>query len=281
MADLQVHHPEGLAPMPDGYRDLLDRAVSVLSHDERVRALWVHGSVGRGDADASSDLDLLLAVADDSFDELWATWPQWLAAITPTVLARALPFIPGIFYSLTPDCLRLDVVLEPVSAVPATGFRSRALVFDRDGLAALVPEAVASPGPDPAKVEIAIEEPLRYLSLLPAMLDRGALLLVQEGYTHIRRRIVELYLEANAPQPTVGRKHGRMQLTDEQYAVLEALPWPQATRDELIAAHAVIGSRLVEVGRTVAAQVGVSWPQPLEDAVRAHLRRELEIELTG
>ena len=103
-------------------------------------------------------------------------------------------------------------------------------------------------GPTGPTVETAIEEPLRYLSLLPALLDREAYLLVQEGYSHIRRRLVELFQQANAPQPAVGVKHGRYQVTDDQYAVLEALPWPQATRDELVDAHRVIGSCLLEVG---------------------------------
>ncbi|HEY8061014.1 MAG TPA: nucleotidyltransferase domain-containing protein [Acidimicrobiales bacterium] len=260
---------------------IVDRAVEVLVADERVRALWVHGSVGRGEADASSDLDLILAVADDAFDEVWAAWPEWLAAITPTVLARPLPWIPGILYALTPECLRIDVVVERIGNLPSSGFGRRALVFDRDGLDALVPPPPTPPGPDRTAVETAIEEPLRYLSLLPAVLDRQAYLLSQEGYAHIRRRLVELFQQANAPQATVGMKHGRYQVTDEQYAVLEALPWPQATREELIAAHRAIGSCLLEIAPPIAALVDLPWPQALEDAVRAHLRRELGIDLDG
>ena len=279
MSDPLTLRPPGLAVLPGGYQSLFDAAVAVLVADERVRAMWVHGSVGRGDADTSSDLDVLIAVADDAFDALWGAWPDLLAKITPTVLARAIPWLPGIVYALTPDCERLDLVMEKASAVSTSGFGRRALVFDRDGLDLLVPPPPTSAGPDRVKVETAVEEPLRFLSLLPAMLDREAFLLVQEGYGHIRRRLVELYLEANAPQPHVGMKHGRFQLTDEQYAVLEALPWPAANRADLISAHQVIGTRLLQVGKPIAAQVGHPWPQPLEDAVRAHLRRELGVEL--
>lgn len=281
MPAADVRRPAALSVLAGGYQSLFDRAVDVLLADERVRALWVHGSVGRGEADASSDLDLILAVEDQAFDELWSTWPDWLALITPTVIARPLPWIPGILYALTPDCLRIDVVTERVSAVPTSGFGRRALVFDRDGIDARVPPPPVPPGPDRAKVETAIEEPLRYLALLPALLDREAYLLVQEGYGHIRRRLVELFQEANAPQMAVGVKHGRFQVTDEQYAVLEALPWPQATRDELVDAHRVIGSRLLEIGPPIAALVDLPWPQALEDAVRGHLRRQLGVELDG
>jgi predicted nucleotidyltransferase len=36
--------------------------------DERVRAAWLEGSFATGTADASSDLDLHLAVTDETFD---------------------------------------------------------------------------------------------------------------------------------------------------------------------------------------------------------------------
>lgn len=276
---LRISRPRALAVLPSGYGRLFDDAVAVLSADDRVRALWVHGSVGRGDADASSDLDLVLAVSDEHFDEFWGGWRTWLSAISPTVLARPVPWAPGVLYAVTPDCLRIDIAAERVGAVPSSGFRNRAVVFDRDGLDGQVPSPAAPPGPDRSRVETAIEEPLRYLGLLPALLDREAFLLVQEGYTHIRRRLVELFQEANAPQATVGVKHGRFQITEDQYRLLEALPWPQADRAELIAAHRVIGSLLLHVAPPIATLVDLPWPEELELTVRQHLLRELAIEL--
>ena len=196
------------------------------------------------------------------------------------MLARAIPWIPGIVYALTPTCERLDLVMERVSAVPTSGFGRRALVFDRDGLDGQVPAPPTPPGPDRAKVETAIEEPLRYLALLPALLDRGAFLLIQEGYGHIRRRLVELYLEANAPAAG-GRP--------------EARPLPAHRRAVRRAGGAAVaGGRPGGADRRPPGhrqpsppdrpsrsptQVGQPWPQPLEDAVRAHLRRELGIDL--
>src|SRR5262245_9784858 len=93
-----------------GYRALFERAAHVLAEEPAVRALWISGSLARGDGDAFSDLDLLLAVADADFDAFAGRWKEWLARITPTVLARAIPFLPGSCYTLTPACERLDVV---------------------------------------------------------------------------------------------------------------------------------------------------------------------------
>ena len=278
MTEIAFQRPAGLERLPPGYRALLERAAQVLGRDGRVRALWVGGSLARGDADAYSDLDLIASVRDADFGALAESWREWLAEITPTVLARQIPFLPGSFYSLTPTCERLDLVLERVSAVRSSRY-ARAVVFDRDGLDAERPLAAPPAPPDRAKVETAIEEPLRYLALLPAVLGRGELLLAQEGYGHMRRRISELFLEENAPLPTTGVKHWRDKLRPEQYAVLESLPWPAANRDALIAANLEVGRALLRHGRAVAAKLGVAWPVELERAVRAHLVRELGVDL--
>jgi hypothetical protein len=42
--------------MSRGYAELLDRSAELFIADERAAALFVVGSVGRGQADASSDL---------------------------------------------------------------------------------------------------------------------------------------------------------------------------------------------------------------------------------
>ncbi len=265
--------------MPPGYRVVFDRAAAVLFADPRVRALWVSGSLARGDADEASDLDLIATVRDADFGAVADTWREWLAAITPTVLARQIPFLQGSFYSLTPGCERFDLVLERVSAVPGSRFYARAVVFDRDGLDAQRPTPPPPPGPDRAKVETAIEEPLRYLSMMPAMLKRGDLLLMQEAWGHLRRRVSELFLEANAPLPTTGVKHWKDKMTPAQYAVLQSLEWPPAERESLIGAHVAVWRVLAEHGRPIAEKVGVTWPDPLERAVRAHLKRELGLDL--
>lgn len=275
--DSTERRPPALARLPKGYTDLFDRAARHFAADPRVRALWVSGSLARGDADASSDLDLLLAVADADFDAFAASWETWLAEITDTVLARPIPFMPGSLYSLTPACERFDVVIERASHVPRSFFRTRFLVFDRDGLDAQVPAPNPPAKPDLAKVETALVEPFRYLAMLPAVLERGELLLSQEGYGHLRRRLSELFLEVNAPLPTTGVKHWRDKLSDEQYAVLEALPWPAATREALIDAYLCMARALVAHGRPIAEQLGVPWPTRLELAVRAHLQRELGV----
>ncbi len=48
----------------------LERLDTLLRSDMRILAAWVGGSVGRGEADALSDIDIHLAIADDRCEEL-------------------------------------------------------------------------------------------------------------------------------------------------------------------------------------------------------------------
>lgn len=137
--------PAGLAVLPERYGALFDRAVAVFESDERVRGMWLHGAIARGAADAGSDLDVNLAVADAVFDAFAAAWPEWLAQITPTVNASPIPGLAGSFYALTPTCARLDVISERVSDVARSFLTRRVVVFDRDGLTASVPAPLDPP----------------------------------------------------------------------------------------------------------------------------------------
>lgn len=92
-----IGRPAALAALPGSYGPLFDRAAAVFEADERVRAMWLHGALARGQADAASDMDISVAIADDGFA---ASWRDWLAAITPALTAR--PIAAGSFYALTP-----------------------------------------------------------------------------------------------------------------------------------------------------------------------------------
>jgi len=58
--------------------------------DERVRALWLYGSLAKGIADAASDLDFIVGVRDDDHDSFTAEWRRcWRSSRPPCWLARS------------------------------------------------------------------------------------------------------------------------------------------------------------------------------------------------
>ena len=268
---------EALAP---GYGRLFERTMAVLAADERVRAVWLSGSVARGDADAASDLDFIVTVADEDHRAFSADWQSWLAAITDTVLAKPLTFAPGSFYAVTPDWHRLDVVVERASDVRASAFRTRIAVLDRDGLAGCVPPEAPATLPSAEKLTSLAEEFLRLYGLLPVILLRRDWLAGLEGVHALRGVLYEVFAESNGPHPLTGAKRRSEKLSQEHRRVLAALPSGEASRDGVIDAHlALLGAFRTHVP-AICERFGAAWPGRLERATLAHVERGLE-ELAG
>jgi predicted nucleotidyltransferase len=264
--------PLALAALPPAYHALFARAQVVGEADARVRALWLGGSLARGDADAASDLDLLVAVADDAHAEFARDWRAWLARIAPTVIARPLPFLPGSFYSVTPGGERLDVVVEPASKLAATYFRTRALVFDRDGLAACIPHPAPAAGPSRERIASLIEEFFRDSLMVDVSITRHDVLLANEGVHLLRGLLYQLFCEANAPLPPSGVKRWSEKLTPPQRALLERLPTGAGTLEAVLAVQWEVSRAFLSNARAIAAANGVVWPSALEATLDRHLR---------
>jgi hypothetical protein len=262
--------PAPLDALPASYRLLFDRVLATCENDLRIRALWLSGSLAKGTVDSGSDLDTLIAVRDVDFDDFVALWRDWLSSITPTLMARELPFAPGSFYSTTTNCERLDVIAERVSSLAETQHRYRRVVFDRDGLDATVPAPEPIPGPDPAKLLAIVEEFFRILAISPFMLDqRRDYLVVQEGVHTLRRLLYDVLVESNQPLPPMGIKQWSAKLTHEQHAIMRALPAATADRDSLVPALQAVVEAMRTAGRRAAVSSGCQWPAPVEARVMA------------
>jgi hypothetical protein len=264
--------PAVIDVLEPGYDELFDRVASACVRDERVRAMWLSGSLARGDADAASDLDVLIAVGDAEFVQFAAAWREWLAAITPTVIARPLPFMTGSFYAVTPARMRLDVVSERVSELSATPFRDRTLVFDRDHLEVIIPPPADPKPPNADRIVQLVEEFFRDYGMFNTVVEREDWLLGVEAIHVLRTLLYRLFVESNAPQPARGVKRWSAQLTAEQRAALEALPTGAANPVDVIAAHEAVACAFVHHARIICARLGVAWLAELEHATVAYLR---------
>ena len=70
---------------------LLSSLIRQLRADDRVRAAWLAGSLGRGNADDLSDIDLWLAVSDHLMGEVAADPVAWVRARCDASLAFSVP----------------------------------------------------------------------------------------------------------------------------------------------------------------------------------------------
>ncbi|WP_161606393.1 aminoglycoside 6-adenylyltransferase [Microlunatus speluncae] len=266
-----------LEPLPAPYHRHFERILSVAEPDPRIRGLWLSGSLARGAADAGSDLDLLLAVRDDDFDEFTAGWRDWLARITPVLLAKELPRSKLIIYALAEDLCRIDVVIEPVSKVSASPHRRRIPVIDRDQLTGSVPAPEPGPGPDRVKITAMITEFWRIQANFPAMINGRKDLLCANSGVHVSAQLLyDLFVETNQPLPPMGVKQFTARLRPDQAEVLRTLPvCAPGDRDLLIKADLAVCEAMATAGRAAADRVGADYPERISTAVLAHLHATL------
>jgi hypothetical protein len=270
-----------LRPLAAGYRELHEKVLAAADRDDRVRAMWLSGSLGRGVADAGSDLDVVLALAPASFDEFAAAWRDWLAEITPTVLARPLPGLPGSFFSVTNSCLRLDVVAERAGTADARALGLRLLVLDKDGIASAGVSATPTPtppaaGPDPVRLAEIAAEFFRQMTIFPAaVVARADWLLGVVSVQGAQLMLYELFVEANQPLPPMGIKQWSAKLTPAQRDICAGLPAPSATRHSVLAAMRATATAYRHAASEILAASAVPWPADFESAVRQFWLAEL------
>jgi hypothetical protein len=256
-----------VAPLEEGYLDLLARIVSELTADVRVRAVWLAGSVGRRVADAGSDLDLVLTVTDVEPFRDPAAW-----RVLDAVIVVPIPDLRGLAFT-TRAGLRVDVVLETPDEVAASPYRHRLRVLDRDGLTPPV-STVDHRGPDVGRLQALAIEILRQGAIFPAaVVTREDWLLGRVAVQNHQRLLYDLLVETNQPLPTMGVKQWSSRLTDEQRDLLAGLPLPVAERDSVIGAMRAVLRAARTQGRAALQNARATWPVEVDDAVAAYWRR--------
>jgi predicted nucleotidyltransferase len=116
----------------------LEHIENMLRGDERIVAAWVGGSIGRGEADDLSDIDIHLAVADDHCAQLNAERRTFVAEFGEPILVQEAPHNapPGgafqlVLYRGTSAPIEVDWSWRPAST--AAILERAVMLFDRSG----------------------------------------------------------------------------------------------------------------------------------------------------
>lgn len=115
-------------------RELLVALLDAVEADERLRALEVGCSLGRGNADELSDVDVGLWIADESWDAAIADLEPLLRRLAETVDVVGFDATWGrwVFAQYADGC-QLDVAAQRVSSAQRRPPDS-VVLFDRDGI---------------------------------------------------------------------------------------------------------------------------------------------------
>ncbi|HEY7294411.1 MAG TPA: nucleotidyltransferase domain-containing protein, partial [Dehalococcoidia bacterium] len=111
--------PAPASPFEQRRDALVARLQQLAREDERIVALWLQGSLAAGTADALSDVDAYLAVADEHFDAVYGARRE-LAGSLGELLIGVDSLIPGLLalHCVIDGPVKLDLFFERASQAP-------------------------------------------------------------------------------------------------------------------------------------------------------------------
>jgi len=253
--------------------------------ESRIRALWLQGSLAAGGADAFSDIDAYVAVADNAFDSLWSERSAILARLGGA-LAWSDATVPGLkaIHALMTNGARLDLFFERAEAVGEARRPAVKLILDKAGVAASLATGWEAPTAQIARTVTTIIRMTRQGAVWPLrVLGRGQWsTLAKMDLDLINAQLVQLMAVARDPANFYKNPNSQPLLLDAaDRAMVDAL-----TADALtaLAAHDAaalkavqlrVHDALVGAGQAACAALGVDYPigEAEEAAVRALIER--------
>jgi hypothetical protein len=272
-------------------------ATEVLAADERIVAVYLVGGFAVGLGDPWSDVDLQCVVAEAAFDEVVTQGLDLVERITPVVYAQ--PFgqlVPGGGAvgpiggnCITPEWLHFDIVLVSGAALDATTMQGIVPLFDRAGI--LPADPVPRPEPErnvyfPAD---AVRHFLYMLGNMVSIIGRNEPIPGTNGVILVRDLdLVRLFLAEQGLTSVHGlpglfpfTKRLRRFLSDEQNALLEALPPVVATLDSVIEGYVALAEIFLPRAKALADRTGAEWPHDYERATVAYFERSLGVTINA
>ncbi len=252
--------------------------------DPRIEALWLQGSLATGQADAFSDIDAYLAVADAAFDELWGERAALLARLGGA-LAWSAATTPGLtaIHALMTGGARLDLFFEKASTAPGTPRPAARTLVDKTGLTARLKLDWQPPVPAVGRIVQTIIRMTRQGATWPLrVLGRGQWpTLAMMELDLINAQLAQLMAVRHDPANFYKNAFSTQLLLTpqecEQLAQLTADAMTALSARDLAAlklVHLRVLDALVAQGRAACAALGVDYP--VTDAGEREVRALLE-----
>ena len=259
---------------------LIDRIAEVLEGLPGLGGAFLGGSHGRDEADAYSDVDVYVVVADaDDIPDLLRCLEQSVDEISPILFRKVLPNTRTI-NCITTDWLRFDLtVVSGIELAFVAGGAVKPL-FARLGLAgALSATPASAPAPTADAILDIVNEFIRVLGLSMVVKGRNDPVVAQTGTNLLRDLLIRTMAMENAPQPRRGVLALRRDLTPDQMAVLLDLPPAGATWASIFARTKAIAAQFFPRARALAEELDVAWPETFERVTRKLLKDRIGLDV--
>jgi predicted nucleotidyltransferase len=265
------------AQLSSKHQDVLDRFLLACQADDRITAAFLIGSNAKGKADEHSDLDLLIAVSDEAYQDFVATRDAFVRQLGEPAFAEDFGN-PNILFLIFPDGSEVEINYARESDVGRIFDSQYKVLIDKMNLAAHITTR-------PREFDQAQQrEKLRRLvqwfwhnfSHFVTALARNQLWWAQGQLEILRAECVGLARLKN--------DYSDPEVEEEVYFKIEnAMPveplsplrntFVPMERDALLKAAFVIVDFYRELATALAQEHGISYPKALEDAMVERLKK--------
>jgi hypothetical protein len=253
--------------------EYLARLTAAIQNDPRILAGWLEGSLGRGNADRYSDIDLHLLLSTDGQTSFGAEAQQWLATIRPLVLF-SLMFDGKMVNALTVDGLRVDIWMH--AAEMPTVDPAHAQVFYDPGQR--IRSEHKRQTVDISILLPRIREFWRCISLTPAVISRKELIVSLQGLGIETMLLADILMAGHGVARDRGVKNlNDFLLPDIRQEIEQAISMQGLSQESLARAHLALARIAQTHGRSIAARHHFEYPTELEHTVLDYVRRELAL----
>lgn len=254
--------------------EYLEALHNALEINPAVKAAWLSGSFGRGNADRYSDIDINVWLDDADVDKFRQAAETWLGVLRPLVLFRWM-FNNRMANVLTADGLRIDLWL--FTDTPTLDPNSVKVLLDRDN--ALQFETSASmPNSAALKSRLLdqIREFWRCIAMTPVVAGRNELLVGLFGLNIDVTVLSDVLITGYGIARDSGVKRLNPFLPDALRVEIEqAVSIQGLTVASLTQATLALARIMQREGRLLAARHSFEYPEELETAVLAYTKGEL------
>jgi hypothetical protein len=255
--------------------EYLQSLQTAMEANPTIKAAWLTGSFGRGNADRYSDIDLNLWLDAADLDAFRQGTQAWLNELHTLVLFRWM-FNDRMANALTSDGLRLDLWLH-TDAAPTLDQSRVQVLLDREN-ALQFGTTTTAPDADALKNRLLdqIREFWRCIALSPSVLGRDERIVSLIGLSITVNILTDIIIVGYGIPRDSGMKRLNPFLPAElRQEIEEALAFDGLTNSALAQATLTIARIMQEEGRQIAKQRGFEYPVEIETAALEYTMSEL------
>lgn len=259
--------------------DVIEATTKRFANDDRLKALFLSGSYGNSTHDAWSDVDFLVIVDDENRQEVISDFLEAAQSVGEMVSSNRMELGATLVHSALADWTRFDIVAGDERVLTGKARDGLKPLIDPGDLWAGLPETIEWRGPNPQQVEYLIKEFTRILGLSSVGKGREEIATMMTGSALLRTNLIALMTQAVPMADTGGILHMKKIFSEEHQRQVLDLPALAPDWASIFAFNKACAAVFYPLGRTLAKDAGVTWPERYIEAMQVHLSEAIGLDI--